>query len=63
MSATITEATGKPMGRPPLNHTRIPVRLPQEDIDRMDALVGTYGRGKFIREAVRRELERQEKAR
>jgi predicted DNA-binding protein len=43
------------MGRPPLFMKVIPVRLPPEVIERIDAL-GTYGRAKFIREAVENEL-------
>jgi predicted DNA-binding protein len=39
----------------------MPVRLASETIDRIDALVGTYGRAKFIREAVEAELARREK--
>jgi len=41
----------------------VPVRLPHEVADKVDALVGTYGRAAFIREAVERELERREKGR
>lgn len=48
------------MGRPPLHLTRIPARLSDEALARIDALVGTYGRAAFIREAVERELERRE---
>ncbi|WP_395326962.1 YlcI/YnfO family protein [Novosphingobium sp. BL-8H] len=40
----------------------VPVRLPPEVVDKVDALVGTYGRAAFIREAVERELERREQA-
>jgi len=46
------------MGRPPLNHTRIHVSLPPETLARLDERVGTYGRAKFIREAVQQKLER-----
>jgi predicted DNA-binding protein len=49
------------MGRPPLNLTRVPVRLSPEALERIDALVGMYGRAAFVREAVERELERREK--
>lgn len=49
------------MGRPPLHLTRVPVRLSPEALARIDALVGTYGRAGFIREAVEREIERREK--
>ncbi len=56
-----TLASPRPMGRPPLNMKVIPVRLPPEALERIDALVGTYGRAGFIREAVERELERRER--
>ena len=56
-----TAAKPKPMGRPPLNLTRVPVRLSPETLARIDALVSTYGRAAFIREAVERELERRGK--
>lgn len=48
------------MGRPPLNMKIVPVRLPPDVVDKVDALVGTYGRAGFIREAVERELERRQ---
>jgi Arc/MetJ-type ribon-helix-helix transcriptional regulator len=48
------------MGRPPLNMFRIEVRLPRQVLDRIDALVGTYGRAAFVREAVAAELKRRE---
>lgn len=51
------------MGRPPLHLTPVPVRLSPETLARIEAIAGKYGRPKFIREAVERELERQEKAR
>jgi len=59
-------ATDKPdkprqMGRPPLNLTRVPVRLSPEALAQIDALVGTYGRAAFIREAVEEALARREK--
>lgn len=38
----------------------MPVRLSSDAISRIDALVGTYGRASFIREAVERELKRRE---
>ena len=53
--------TRRPMGRPPLNMKPTPVRIAPETLERIDALVGTYGRAKFIREAVERELERRAK--
>jgi Arc/MetJ-type ribon-helix-helix transcriptional regulator len=37
----------------------MPVRLPPEVVEQVDALVGTYGRARFIREAVEAELERR----
>jgi predicted DNA-binding protein len=47
------------MGRPPLNLTRVPVRLSPEALEKIDALVGTYGRAKFVREAVEEKLARE----
>lgn len=49
----------KRMGRPPLNNKPILVRLPEDAVNKIDELVGTYGRAKFIREAVEAELERR----
>lgn len=49
------------MGRPPLNVKETKVRLTDEQRSRIEALVGTYGMSKFIREAIDRELERREK--
>lgn len=49
------------MGRPPLNLKPVPVRLSPEAIAKIDAAVGTYGRAKFIREAVDEKLARDEK--
>lgn len=49
------------MGRPPMHMKIVPVRLPPEVIEKVDGLVGQYGRAQFIREAVERELERREK--
>lgn len=48
------------MGRPPLNVKETKVRLTDEQRARIEAIVGTYGMSKFIREAVDRELERRE---
>jgi metal-responsive CopG/Arc/MetJ family transcriptional regulator len=48
------------MGRPPLNMRPIPVRISEEVVQRIDAIVGTHQRAKFIREAIERELERRE---
>ena len=54
-----TFARFRRMGRPPLNMKIVPVRLPPEVVEQVDALVGTYGRARFIREAVEAELERR----
>lgn len=59
LSVATDAVIARPMGRPPLNHVRVPIRLPQEAIDEIDAMVGTYGRAGFIREAVERELKRR----
>jgi hypothetical protein len=50
------------MGRPPLGNKATQVRLPQNVMDRIDALMGGNRRAQFIREAVEAELERREKA-
>ena len=60
------QATDKPdkparMGRPPLNLTRVPVRLSPEALARIDKLVGTYGRAAFIRQAVEEALDKRER--
>lgn len=47
------------MGRPPIG-TAILVRLPDEMIRRVDALVGKYQRPAFIRRAVAEALDREE---
>lgn len=47
------------MGRPPLNLTRVPVRVSPEALEEIDAKVGTYGRAKFIREAIEEKLARE----
>ena len=49
------------MGRPPLNNKPVLVRLPEEALEKIDELVGTYGRAKFIRDAVEKELALREK--
>ena len=49
------------MGRPPLNMTRVPVRVAPEALAAIDARVGTYGRAKFIRDAIAEKLEREKK--
>lgn len=61
MQADETPVTARPMGRPPLNMKPTPVRLSADALKRIDEQVGTYGRAKFIREAVERELERRER--
>ncbi|NKM11470.1 hypothetical protein GFL85_10545 [Rhizobium laguerreae] len=47
------------MGRPPLNNKPILIRLSEDSIAKIDTLVGTYGRAKFIREAVENEIDRR----
>ena len=49
------------MGRPPLSVEGIRVHLEKETVQRIDALVGTYRRSKFIREAIGEKLERFKK--
>ena len=49
------------MGRPPLSVEGIRVHLEKATVQRIDALVGTYRRSKFIREAIEKELRRLEK--
>jgi metal-responsive CopG/Arc/MetJ family transcriptional regulator len=49
------------MGRPPLSVEGIRVNLEKEMVARIDALVSTYRRSKFIREAIEKELKRLEK--
>lgn len=49
------------MGRPPLGMKPTPVRIAPEMLERIDALVGTYGRAKFIRDAIAEKLERESK--
>jgi predicted DNA-binding protein len=48
------------MGRPPLGNKPTQVRLPQDVMDRIDALCGQNRRAVFIREAVLAELEKRE---
>lgn len=55
-------ATTARMGRPPLNMKVLNVRLPPEVVEQIDALVGSYHRPKFIREAVEKELARRANA-
>lgn len=44
-----------------MNNKPVLVRLPEEALEKIDGLVGTYGRAKFIREAVEAEIERRER--
>ncbi len=44
------------MGRPPLNMKPTNIRLPQETMDRIDAIVDRNRRAVFIREAVEHAL-------
>jgi hypothetical protein len=55
-------ATERRMGRKPMPHKLISVRLPPEVVEKIDARGGTYGRAKFIREAIDEKLSRDEKA-
>ena len=48
------------MGRPPLNVKDIKIRLSPDTRSRIEALVGNYQIAAFIREAIERELVRQE---
>lgn len=48
------------MGRPPLNVKETKIRLTPETKERIVALVGNYQIAAFIREAIERELTRQE---
>ena len=50
------------MGRPPLAVKPMFVRMPIGVPERIDALVGSKRRAAFVREAVLKELERQERA-
>lgn len=45
------------MGRPSLNMIRMHLKLLPADVERIDALVGEKGRSKFIREAIRQQLD------
>ena len=49
------------MGRPPLNLRNFNVRLKQGTAERIDRLVGNYGRTAFVREAVEEKLDREER--
>jgi predicted DNA-binding protein len=48
------------MGRPPLGVKATTVRLPNEVVERIKALVGKHRVASFIREAVENELKRRE---
>jgi hypothetical protein len=48
------------VGRPPLNVRPTQVRLSEETLKRIEALVGKNRMAQFIREAVERELKRRE---
>lgn len=49
------------MGRPPMQVKATVVRLSEESLERIDALVGPNRRAEFIREAIERELKRRER--
>lgn len=61
MQIPISATRGR-MGRPPLKVKPTLVRLPEGLPERIDALVGPHKRAEFIREAVEKELARQERA-
>jgi len=46
------------MGRPPLHNVTTHLNLPQDLLDRMDAIVGPKGRSKFARQAIGQLLDR-----
>lgn len=46
------------MGRPPLHNTTVHLNLPQDMLDRMDAITGPKGRSKFVRQACGQLLDR-----
>lgn len=49
------------MGRPALQVKATVVRLSEDVLERIDALMGPNKRAEFIREAVERELKRRER--
>lgn len=49
------------MGRPPMQVKTTVVRLTEDSLERIDAIVGPNKRAEFIREAVERELKRRER--
>lgn len=61
MPAQTTAATPSKMGRPPLHLIRVPVRVAPEALAAIDERVGTYGRAKFIRDAIAEKLDRDAK--
>ena len=50
------------MGRPSLNVKPTLVRLAEEQLERIDALMGPNKRAQFIRDAVKEKLDRSEDA-
>ena len=61
LMSTKAPATPRSMGRRAMDLQQLQVRIAPDDVKRIDALVGNYGRSQFIREAVARELARQER--
>ncbi len=59
MSGVGHAATARPMGRPPLNMKPTPVRIAPEMLAAIDEQVGTYGRARFIRDAIAEKLKRE----
>jgi predicted DNA-binding protein len=49
------------MGRPPMQVKTTVIRLTEDSLERIDAIVGPNRRAEFIREAVERELKRRER--
>jgi predicted DNA-binding protein len=60
MNLPISANSGR-MGRPALNLKPTVVRLSEETLKRIEALVGKNRMAQFIREAVERELKRRER--
>lgn len=65
LTENLDSGTTRRMGRPPLSKKSVTkptlVRLTEDVAARIDALAGPNKRAEFIREAVARELRRQEK--
>jgi len=59
LSVATDIATPRAMGRPPLNLIRVPVRVSPEALAEIDEKVGTYGRARFIRDAIAEKLDRE----